>query len=127
MQRLINKISEKRYRSNNSDNVPLQLYKTCAKPTLAEEQDECRDDDVCIGAILQRSATTSRAKNEEVEDEELRIAMQRAWALLDSNNETTILPTPVTAAVPVEVSKHFLVGSLNMYVCNKNLFIIVIY
>lgn len=87
---------EKRYRiannnkvensRNNSDNVPLQIYKTRAKSV--PEEDESRDDNVCIATILQRSATTKN-KREEAEDEELRLAMQRAWALLDADDSAT--------------------------------------
>ncbi|OBZ90572.1 Amyloid beta A4 precursor protein-binding family B member 1-interacting protein [Choanephora cucurbitarum] len=98
---------DKRYYSKNSqDNVPLQHYKATRAPHY-----DSRDDDVCIGTILQRSVTARRpndeklpalthsrslkvassrskqAKEEFHEDEELRLAMQRAWALLDANPE----------------------------------------
>jgi hypothetical protein len=79
--------------------------------------DESREDNICIGSILQRSATARRPANEKPlvnlsqskslrsssstginrrkrdqvvpplptpEDEELRFAMQRAWAVLDN-------------------------------------------
>lgn len=88
-----------------------------------ENDDDSRDDNVCIGSILQRSATARRPANEKPlvqlsqskslrstststgmsrrkrdqaapplptpEDEELRFAMQRAWAVLDSENQET--------------------------------------
>lgn len=86
---------------------------------------------MCIGTILQRSATARRAntnerpiqsithskslksstgryRNEKVppplptqEDEELRIAMQRAWTLLDSPNEK-----PVASTVEVKIGAY---------------------
>jgi hypothetical protein len=129
---------------SNPDNVPLQHYKTRAVPSSQQhdkqqEDQDSRDDNMCIGTILQRSATARRANTSErptishskslksstgryrndpvpataaaaapplptQEDEELRFAMQRAWAVLDSN--TTNNEKPVTA-VPAEVNKIY--------------------
>lgn len=117
---------ERRYRnkqesSSNQDNVPLQVYKTRAIPLRQQEVDdeESRDDNVCIGSILQRSATARRptmekpnitqsrslrstsGRNKTIrdeivppvpssqEDEELRFAMQRVWAVLDADSNQT--------------------------------------
>ncbi|OAC98499.1 hypothetical protein MUCCIDRAFT_167576 [Mucor lusitanicus CBS 277.49] len=130
-------------RTNSTDDVPLQHYKTRAMPLQQRENDDdSRDDNVCIGSILQRSATARRPANEKPlvqlsqskslrstststgmsrrkrdqaapplptpEDEELRFAMQRAWAVLDSENQETkeaASTTPTTTTAPSEDSK----------------------
>ncbi|KAK4515060.1 uncharacterized protein ATC70_002670 [Mucor velutinosus] len=110
-------------RASSTDDVPLQHYKTRAMPLQQqlESNDDSRDDNICIGSILQRSATARRPTNEKPlvqlsqskslrstststglsrrkrdpvapplptpEDEELRFAMQRAWAVLDSDTQ----------------------------------------
>lgn len=121
--------------SSNQDNVPLQIYKTRALPPLHQQQQQqqqlrhfnhdeedeaSRDDNTCIGSILQRAATArcrptmmdkpnitqSRSlrsttgrkpvKDEIVppvptqEDEELRFAMQRVWAVLDAESNPQV-------------------------------------
>ncbi|KAI8386893.1 hypothetical protein BD560DRAFT_383086 [Blakeslea trispora] len=109
-------LDKRYYNKNSQDNVPLQHYKAARAP-----YHDSRDDDISIGTILQRSVTARRpndeklpslthsrslrvtgsrskqAKEESHEDEELRLAMQRAWALLDANpekvNGTTVEPT----------------------------------
>ncbi|GAA5802002.1 hypothetical protein HPULCUR_007462 [Helicostylum pulchrum] len=124
--------------SSNQDNVPLQVYKTRAIPLqqqykkeTVDEQDDCRDDDICIGSILQRSATARRptidkpisnitqsrslrstsgrnkTKRDEIvppvptqEDEELRFAMQRVWAVLDADSTEERVPTAVLPPPP---------------------------
>ncbi|KAI8884665.1 hypothetical protein K501DRAFT_332480 [Backusella circina FSU 941] len=88
----------------DTDSIPLQAYKS-------RLHDESRDDNEFIGAILQRSATSSTKKKSEPkeepshEDEELRVAMERAWALLDGKEQDEgdepqheSNPTPVEAA-----------------------------
>ncbi|KAL7315986.1 hypothetical protein PS15m_005140 [Mucor circinelloides] len=123
-------------RTNSTDDVPLQHYKTRAIPLQQlDSDDDSRDDNICIGSILQRSATarrptnekplvqlsqskslrstsststgTSRRKRDPVapplptpEDQELRFAMQRAWAVLDSDaleNKESTSTAPTTA------------------------------
>ncbi|RCH84947.1 hypothetical protein CU098_004296 [Rhizopus stolonifer] len=98
---------DKRYHSNNSDNVPLQHYKSRAIPSRHDNSIAICDDDVCIGTILQRSATARRPQPEKPptlshsrslrtnhtkepvsqEDQELTLVMQRAWAVLDANHD----------------------------------------
>lgn len=110
--------------SSNQDDVPLQVYKTrpLQKQQTKDTSEEENNDDICIGAILQRSATTAnrrpttgqqpitrltqsrslrstsgRTPREDPappplptqDDEELRVAMQRAWAVLDTGNEVS--------------------------------------
>ncbi|KAG1047018.1 hypothetical protein G6F42_029119 [Rhizopus arrhizus] len=52
-------------RTNSTDDVPLQHYKTRAIPLQQlDSDDDSRDDNICIGSILQRSATARRPTNE---------------------------------------------------------------
>lgn len=106
--------------SSNQDDVPLQVYKTrpLQKQQTEDTSEEANNDDICIGTILQRSATTTnrRPTGQPItrltqsrslrstsgrtprddppplpsqDDEELRVAMQRAWAVLDNGNEVS--------------------------------------
>jgi hypothetical protein len=51
---------------------------------LSSFMDESHDDNEFIGTILQRSKKVDAPSEE---DEELRMAMQRAWALLEGKEE----------------------------------------
>ncbi|CAO3653923.1 unnamed protein product [Mucor fragilis] len=148
--------TERRYRqnqppdnhTNSTDDVPLQHYKTRAVPLQQRERDdESRDDNICIGSILQRSATARRPTNEKPlvqlsqskslrstststgmnrrkrdqaapplptpEDEELRFAMQRAWAVLDSDTlENKEAASTAPTAAPSEDYKS---SNMNLY------------
>ncbi|CAO3655867.1 unnamed protein product [Mucor hiemalis] len=126
--------------SSNQDNVPLQVYKTrpLQKQQTKDTVEEENNDDICIGTILQRSATTTnrRPTGQPItrltqsrslrstsgrtprddppplpsqDDEELRVAMQRAWAVLDNGNErltaTNTTPGTVSTAPVTESDK----------------------
>ena len=104
--------------SSNQDDVPLQVYKTRAP--LVKNSIEDDDEEELIGNILQRSATarrpthskptltqsrslrtagsrSTRSKNENApplpnqNDEDLRFAMQRAWAVLDQKETEEVI------------------------------------
>lgn len=140
--------------SSNQDDVPLQVYKTrpLPKQQTKDTSEEENNDDICIGTILQRSATTAnrrpttgqqpitrltqsrslrstsgRTPREDPpplptqDDEELRVAMQRAWAVLDNGNErlTTTTPAatttaPATTAAPVPIATNVESDKSNM-------------
>lgn len=88
--------------NTNSDNVPLRHYR-------AKSNDEdALDDNVCIGTILQRSATARRPEkpvtNLVPHSKSLRLKKREEFSM--DNEELSIAMRQVLSAPETEVSLH---------------------